>query len=646
VKLLSILLATAALGAVGAANAQPGFAPLPQPAPPTPPITAPVDTPYPGVIKLHVDASDTDRRIFRVHETIPVAGPGPMVLLYPKWLPGNHSPSGPIDKLAGLIIHANGARLEWRRDPVEVYGFHIDVPAGVTALDLDFEFLSPTDTSQGRVVETPNLLNLQWNTVALYPAGYFSRDIQVEPTVVLPQGWGYGAALEPAGPAADGATTFKPVNFEVLVDSPMFAGRWFKQVDLAPGAAVPVHMDIVADRPDLLEMKPEQLAAHRALVVQAQRVFGSQHYNHYDFLVSLSDQMSGIGLEHHRSSEDGTIPTYFKDWDKTADARTLLSHEYTHSWDGKFRRPADLWTPNYNVPMRDSLLWVYEGQTQFWGEVLAARSGLVSHQDALDSLANTAALYDHRVGRAWKALEDTTNDPITSGRRPIPWRSWERSEDYYSEGQLIWLDADTLIREMSHGKKSLDDFAKGFFGVDNGAWGDKTYTFEDVVAALNAVQPYDWTSFLLTRLDGHGPDAPLDGLKRGGYRLVYTETPSAWAATAFARRHTADFSWSLGFSVDKDGKLTDVLWDGPAFKAGLILGTQIIAVDGRAYDADALKDAIRAAKGTGPAVELIVKSGDLFRTVRIDWREGLKYPHLEREGTGPATLDAIYAPKG
>lgn len=619
----------------------------PLPAPASPQIAEPVDAAYPGgTIRLRVDATDVDRKIFRVRETIPVAKAGPMALYYPKWLPGNHSPTGPIDKLGGLIITANGQRVEWRRDPVDVFAFHVDVPKGAAALELEFQFLSPTDTREGRVVMTPAMLDLQWNTVLLYPAGYFARGIQLEPTVQLPDGWKYGTALEPAGAAtADNATTFKPVALDVLVDSPMFAGRYFKQIDLDPGAPVPVRLDIVADHPEQLEAKPEQIEAHKNLIRQATKLYGSHHYNHYDFLFSLSDEMSGIGLEHHRSSEDGTIGNYFVDWDKSASTRALLPHEYTHSWNGKFRRPADLWTAHYNTPMRDSLLWVYEGQTQYWGNVLTARAGLITHQEALDSWAETAATYDHRVGRAWKALQDTTNDPITAMRKPQSWRSWERSEDYYSEGALVWLDADTLIRERSHGKKSLDDFARSFFGVDNGAWGEKTYTFEDVVAALNAVEPYDWASFLRTRLDGHGPGAPLDGVKRGGYHLVYTETESAYAKAASARSHSTSLTYSLGFSLDRDGKLTDVQWDGPAFKAGMIVGTQVLAVNGRAYDPDVLKGAIKAAKAQGPAIELIVRNGDHFKTLRLDWHDGLRYPHLEKEGTGAATLDEILSPK-
>ena len=348
------------------------------------------------------------------------------------------------------------------RDPVDVFAFHVDVPAGATTLDVNFQFASPVDNNEGRMVMTPDMLNLQWNAVVLYPAGYFARQIMVEPSVRLPEGWEFATALETAA-SNGGVTTFKPVPLDTLVDSPMFAGRYFKRLDLDPGGPAPVHLNIVADRAELLEVKPEQLEAHRALVQQAYKLYGSHHYDHYDFLLALTDHMGGIGLEHHQSSENGTVPTYFTEWDKNADTRDLLPHEYTHSWNGKFRRPADLWTPNFNVPMRDSLLWVYEGQTQYWGFVLAARSGLLTKQQTLDAIAATAALYDHRVGREWRALQDTTNDPITAMRRPLPWRSWERSEDYYSEGQLMWLDADTLIREKSGGKRSLDDFARTLF---------------------------------------------------------------------------------------------------------------------------------------------------------------------------------------
>ena len=628
----------------GAVMASAQTQPQPQPAAATPGIAPPQDIPYPGVIRLAVDATDLPHAIFTVHETIPVAGPGEVTLLYPKWLPGNHSPTGPIDKLGGLVITAGGQRLEWRRDPVDVYAFHVTAPEGAGALDLSFQFLSPVSMREGRIVMTPAMLNVEWNTVALYPAGYFSRQVHIEPSVTLPDGFTLATALETAS-TSGATTTFKPTTFNTLVDSPLIAGRNFRSFDLDPGGPARVSLDVITDRPEELAATDAQIAIHKALVQQSYKLFGSHHYDHYDFLLSLSDHMGGAGLEHHQSSEDGTTPKYFTEWDKTVAGRDLLAHEFTHSWNGKFRRPADLWTPSFNVPMRDSLLWVYEGQTQYWGYVLAARSGLMTKQQALDAIAATAATYDHHVGRSWRPLEDTTNDPIIAMRRPLSWMSWQRSEDYYSEGQLIWLDVDTLLRQLSGGKKSLDDFAKAFFGVENGSFVTDTYTFDDIVRTLNTVQPHDWAAFLHDRLQGHGPGAPLDGLARGGYRLVYDQTQSEYLKSNEARRKITDLSFSIGVIIGKDGMATDVQWDGPAFKVGLTEGSQIVAVNGDAYTADDLKDAIKNAKsGTAP-IDLLIKDNDQFRTVRIDYHDGLRYPHLERTGSGAASLDAILEPR-
>jgi predicted metalloprotease with PDZ domain len=611
----------------------------PQPMPMPAEIAAPKDVAFKGTIKLAIDATDVDRHIFRVRETIP-AEAGALTLLYPRWLPGTHAPTGRIEQMAGLIAKAGSNRLEWTRDPVDGFAFHVNVPNGAKAIDIEFQVLTSVDTDQGRMVMSPEMLNVEWNSVALYPAGYFARQIPFEASLKLPEGWQFGGALETAS-TAGGVTTFKTVSFDTLVDSPLFAGRNFKRFDLDPGGQVPVHLNVVADRADLLEAKPEQVEAHRNLVRQAYKLYGSHHYDHYDFLLSLSDRMGGIGLEHHRSSENGTVPTYFTEWEKNADTRDLLAHEYTHSWNGKFRRPADLWTANFNVPMRDSLLWVYEGQTQYWGYVLAARAGLITKQQALDAIAATAAAYDHRRGREWRPLQDTTNDPVIEMRRPLPWRSYQRAEDYYSEGELVWLDADTLIREQSQGKKSLDDFAAAFFGVKNGSYEPATYDFNEVVATLNKVQPYDWSKFLRARLDLTGTGAPLDGIKRGGYKLVYTDTPSDFFKGSETRRRTTDLTYSLGLVVGREARLTDVLWEGPAFKAGLTVGTTIVAVNGVSYDGDRFKQII---KNREP-IELIVKNGDRYRTVKIDYREGLRYPHLERDGAGVARLDAILTPK-
>ncbi len=630
----------AALTLSAAAFAQSAPAPLPMPAE----IAPPRDVAYPGTIRLEVDATDIVRRIFKVRESIPVQGGGRVTLLYPKWLPGSHSPVGRIEALGGLMIRAGGVRLEWTRDAVDVYAFHVDVPAGASTLDIEFQYLSAVESGQGRIIMTQEMLNLQWIALALYPAGHFTRQIPVAASVKVPEGWRVATALEVAS-TAGAETTFKPTSFEELADSPIFAGRYFKVLELGNTGPAPVRLNIVADKPELLEIKPEYEEAHKALVRQTYKLFGSHHYDHYDFLLALTDRMGGIGLEHHQSSENGTVPEYFTEWDKHADARDLLPHEFAHSWNGKFRRPADLWTPNYNVPMRDSLLWVYEGQTQYWGYVLAARAGLLTKEQALDSFALTAATYDHRIGRAWKSLQDTVNDPITAMRRPLPWRSWQRSEDYYSEGQLIWLDVDTLIRELSKGKKSLDDFASNFFSVNNGSHVPATYTFEDVVAALNTVQPHDWAKFLRERLDGHGPGAPLDGLARGGYQLVYTETPSDLTKASETRNGSLGLTYSLGMAIGREGRLTDVLWDGPAYKLGLTPGTQIVAVNNVAYSGERIKDAITAAKKTGAPIEVLVKNGDNFRTVRFDYREGLRYPRLERLPKTPDRLELIFAPR-
>ncbi|MEY2149998.1 MULTISPECIES: M61 family metallopeptidase [Rhodanobacter] len=604
-------------------------------------VPAPQNTPYtPGALQIHVDATDLAHRIFRVHEVVP-AVPGPLTLLYPQWIPGHHSPTGPIDKLAGLVVKANGKTLTWKRDPYNVYAFQIDVPQGASSVEVDFQFLSPQSTREGRVVMTPEMLNLQWNTVSLYPAGYYAKQVQTQPSVTFPAGWQAGTALDVA--SRDGNTVhYKPINYDDLVDSPIYAGKYFKRIDLDPGAKAPVHMDIVADAAKDLEVTPEQVKLFRNMVQQMYKLYGAHHYNHYDFLVSLSDKMSGNGLEHHRSSEDGTSPDFFTAWKKNALSRDLFSHEFNHSWDGKYRRGADLATPNFNVPMGDTLLWVYEGQTQFWGHVIAARSGLWDTEQAHDMWAYVAATYDKgRPGLAsWRNVQDTTNDPTIAQRAPLPYRNYQSSEDYYSAGQMIWLDVDGKLRELSHGKKSIDDFAKAFFGMDNGSWTVNPYTFDDVVKTLNGIAPFDWAPYLRSRLDGHGP--LIGGIESHGWKLVYTDKPSDAIKAIEARRHSANLTYSLGVSVGKGGQIGDVLWDGPAFKAGLSPGMSIVAVNGHDYSSDDLRDAVTAAaKDKSQPIELLVKNFDEYKTIRIDYHDGLKYPHLVRDTRKPDTLGPL-----
>jgi predicted metalloprotease with PDZ domain len=634
----------------------------------------PQDTPYEGTIALKVDVTDLERHVFNIHEVIPVVA-GPLTLLYPEWLPGNHAPRGPIDGLGGLIINANGKRVEWSRDPVNVYAFQVLVPTGATHLDIDFQYAAPLTTAEGRINVTPEIVGLQWNAVVLYPAGYYASRIIVAPELDLPDGWEFGSALDVESRRGS-SVWFKHVSLEMLVDSPVFAGRYFRTIVLDPAAGVPVpagtapgatvaapkrgiqlapptegavvRLDIVADSPGSLDIKPEQLAAHRKLVQETYALFGARHFDHYDLLLALSDHFGDIGLEHHRSSENRRLPGYFLDWDKEGPGRSLLPHEFTHSWNGKFRRPAGLATANFNIPMQNDLLWIYEGLTQYLEGVLAARSGLWSADFARQDWAYTAASMDHdRPGRAWRDVEDTTYQPIITARRPLSWLTWQRTEDYYPEGALIWLDVDTKIRELTRDKLSLDDFARGFFGGTDGTLGPVPYTLPDIARALNGVAPYDWEKFFAQRLHSHGPGAPLDGLARGGWKLVYTEVPTDFLKQLEEQRKAVDFSFSLGFNVSSReyGQLTEVVWGSPGFDAGLTAGTTLVAVNGREYRPERLREALVIARSAHLPIELIVKNLDRYRVVRIPYFDGPKYPRLERVEKSEDRLSAIVKPR-
>jgi predicted metalloprotease with PDZ domain len=631
-RLLVLALLTAVSTPALAANS------APQPLPIIDTILAAKDTPYPGTMTLKVDATDLDRGIFTVEQKIPVAAGQRVTLLYPKWLPGNHAPRGQIEKLTGLRIKGNGKTLFWTRDPVDVYAFHVDVPAGVQALDVAFEFVSATAADQGRIVVTQEMLNVQWESVSLYPAGYFTRQIPVSATITYPKGWQAATALRAVKTAGD-AVTYGTVSYDVLQDSPVFAGKYFRKDDLGQG----VTLNTVADTPKELVVPDATIQLHRNLVTQAVKLFGARHFDHYDFLHAITDRMGGIGLEHHRSSENQNDPGYFTDWTASTLDHNLLPHEFTHSWNGKFRRGADLWTADFRTPMRDSLLWVYEGQTQFWGHVLEARSGLTSKQDKLDTLANIAAALDILPGRAWRPLIDTTNDPIISARRPKGWASWQRSEDYYNEGMLIWIEADAIIREGTKGAKGMDDFARAFFGINDGDWGEVTYTFEDIVKTLNDVMPYDWTKFLTDRLTATGKGAPLGGFERSGYKLVYTDTPTAVTKLGMKTAKTLSLTYSLGLAIGKGAKISAVVWDGPAFKAGLTVGQEIVAVNGTPYTDDAMNDAVTAAKGGTAPIRLTVKTDTRVRDIDVRWNGGHRYPKFEKIGTGDGALDKLLA---
>jgi len=635
---MRLVLLAAAAALAFPASAQIGTA-RPEPLPIAEAMPAPRDVAYPGTLRLEVAASDTSRGVYRVVETIPVR-PGPLTLLYPQWLPGNHGPSGPIASLAGLRITANGRPVEWRRDPGYVYAFHVDVPAGVRELRVEFQHVSPTDGAQGRITMTPVMLNLQWEKMSLYPSGHFTRRITVQANVTYPAGWSAATSLNVASRSGS-RLSYAPVPYETLVDSPVFAGRYYRREELGHNVA----LNVFADEPADLAATPAQIEVHRRLVEQELRLFGTQHFSHYEILLALTDELGGIGLEHLRSSENSQGRDYFTGWANGSAGRDLLAHETTHSWDGKYRRPADLWTPTFNMPMRGSLLWVYEGQTQFWGYVLQARSGLVSKQDTLDGYAAIMANLDNTPGRNWRPMIDTTNDPIISNRRPKGWTSNQRSEDYYNEGLLIWMEVDSILRQQSKGSKSIDDFARAFFGINDGDWGEVTYTFDDVVATLDKIQPYDWRGLLTKRLYGVGEPAPLGGFDRNGYKLVYTDVQPAIGKQAERARKVSDFYYSLGFQVGAEAALSQVRWGSPAFDSGLTVGDTIVAVNGLAYSDDRLKAAVTEAKGGKAPIVLLVKAGEEVRSVSIDYHDGLRYPHLVKTGTGESGLDLLLQPR-
>ncbi len=618
-------------------------------APRSAPVTVPispgiqdaVDTPWPGgTIALDIDATDITRGVFRVVETIPVAaGTSTLILQYPQWLPGNHGPRGPLPQIADMHFFADGQEIRWTRDPVEVFAFHLALPQGTREVTARFVHTSPLQTSEGRIVMTREMLNLQWEKMSLYPAGHYVRQIMVKPVVTFPQGWAVSTALD--GQAQDGnRVTWDVVDYEQLVDSPIFAGKYARNWDLGHG----VSMNVVADKPELLDAKPENMARYNTLVDEALATFGARHFDRYTFLLALTDRMGGIGLEHQRSSENQYEPKALTQWDEYDWGRNVIAHEFVHSWDGKYRRPAKMWTPDYRQPMQGNLLWVYEGQTQFWGLVLAARSGIQTKETILGALAGSAGLYSELPGREWRSVEDTTHDPIFGARRPKPFASLSRGEDYYNEGALVWLEADQIIRAGTGGKKGLDDFAKAFFGVRDGDIGQLTYDFADVVGTLNSIYPYDWANFLETRIETPGQPAPLGGVERAGYRLVWKDAPNPYDKARMGYTKTLNLYHSLGITLNKDGGVTSTRWDSPAFDAGIVTDAKIVAVNGTAYDPDILKAAITAAKGAdGVPVELLVKRGDSFQTIAVNWTGGLRWPWLEPVGKGEQALDRLLA---
>jgi predicted metalloprotease with PDZ domain len=607
-----------------------------------------------GPITLSVDLRDAPKKVLHATETIPVTA-GAVTLVYPEWIPGEHMPDGPINNQAGLFITANGQPVKWERDPVEMYSYHVTVPAGVTELQVKMDFITAATgggfTAGGSTSQS--LAMLSWNTVVLYPySGPAMKvsDVMVKPSVTLPDGWHYGTALEPVsggGSSAPGDQVgFKEVSLEQLIDSPVLTGRFFREVALAQEVEPKHFLDMAGDGPEDIAISQAHIDQFSKLVRETGALYKSRHYGAYHFLVTLSDETSHFGLEHHQSSDDRVAPdTFVSDQAFVLDG-LLLPHEFTHSWNGKYRRPAGLATPNYQVPMVGDLLWVYEGLTEYLGDVLTARSGIWTPEQYRDRLATYAAEYDHRPGRTWRDLQDTARMAQVLYSVGGPYDNWRLGTDFYDEGELVWLDVDTTIRMKTNGKKTLNDFVAAFHGL-GGSTGPKVvpYTFEDVVAGLNAVVPNDWAGFLKERLDSNAAAAPLGGVTNGGYRLVYKDTMNSWSAMASAANGgRVDMWYSLGMRVNAAGGLLDVEMNGPAYKSGFGPGMKIVAVNGRAFSVPVLRAAIQEGKESQAPIEFIVENTGFYKVLKIDYHGGEKFPWLERVSVTPDRMDEILKP--
>jgi predicted metalloprotease with PDZ domain len=597
---------------------------------------------------VEVDLTDAPRRLFHAHLVLP-AKPGTLALVYPKWIPGEHMPSGPVVDVAGLVFRAGGVVLPWKRDDVDMYTIRVEVPAGASELDVTLDQLSPPPGLQGfsaGASATANLALLSWNQVVFYPSGVEPRNYPVLASVKLPAGWTLSTALTPLPhTGADGSrTAFAPCSLSRLVDSPVLAGSHVREVPLGTVGGAQHFLTLAAETAADTELLPQQKAAFEKLVAEANALFGAHHYDSYRFLTTLSDSVAHFGLEHHQSSDDRVGGRTLVDPELFLAAGTLWSHEYSHSWNGKYRRPVGLSPQYYQQPMKDDLLWVYEGLTEYLGDVLGARSGLAPGTTARDVIALEADDMQQHRGRVWRPLSDTAVEAsLLYGARP-DWEAWRRGVDFYSEGTLIWLEVDALIRQKSNGTRSLDDFCRRFHGGKNGPPELKPYTFEDVVAALNEVVPFDWRGLLEKRLSSLAPDAPLFGLEAAGWRLGYGPEPSAMQRAQELRRKQVDLRASIGLLVDsKDGKLIDVVPESAAFKAGLGPAMQLVAVNGRKFSVDGLRTAI-ARSGT-ERIELLVENAETFRTYPLDYAGGARYPRLERIPGKPDLLSAILAPR-
>lgn len=593
--------------------------------------------------RLRVDATDAPRNILHSTISIPV-GSGAVTLVYPKWIPGNHRPTGPIQNVTGLHIRAGGQELEWQRDLVDMYAFHFQVAQGTREVEVSFD----TITYEGkRSAASSKVLDLNWNQVVMYPQGASSDAVQVAASVKLPAGWKFGTALTPAQQSGD-STDFQTVSLTRLVDSPLIAGAIYRQIQLTAASEKPVHViDMVGESEADLQMSDKDVASYKQLVAETGKLFGARHYEKYHFLFTLSDETLHRGLEHHESSDNGAAEDTLSDPDWHNLEADLLPHEFVHSWNGKYRRPRGLINPDhpdYQEPMKGDLLWVYEGLTDYLGDILSARTGLRSPEQWRENTAYTGAMLDHRAGRTWRPLQDTATSVQILFAAPQEWTNWRRSADYYPEGFLIWLDVDTQIRRQTNGQKSLNDFCRLFYGGQSGPPQVVTYTFDDVVKGLNQIVSSDWAGFLRTRLDSKSPHAPLGGIENGGWKLIYNDQKNSTMEAREKTSESLDLSFSLGIIVSKDGTISDAIPGSPAYSAGIGPGMKLIAVNSRQYSKDVIRAALKSATNSQQPISLLVENAGFYATYQVDYHGGERYPHLVRDQAQPDLLGDIIKP--
>ncbi|HKV93996.1 MAG TPA: M61 family peptidase [Candidatus Angelobacter sp.] len=594
-----------------------------------------------GTERLKVDATDAPRNILHATLAIPVS-PGPLTLVYPKWLPGNHRPAGPIQSFTGLHFFVGGKELEWQRDLEDMYAFHLVVPAGASELQASYDTITYYGKSS---LASSKVLDLVWNQVMLYPNNTKTDDVRVSASVRLPEGWKFGTALAPVQQSGSSAE-FQTVSLTTLVDSPLIAGEFYREVQITPPGEPITHViDMVGESAEAIEITDKDIASLKLLVAQTGKLFGARHYTKYHFLLTLGDQTAHHGLEHHESNDSGTAEDMFSSngaHDLEAD---LLPHEFFHSWNGKYRRPAGLATPDYQVPMHGDLLWVYEGLTDYYGNILAARTGLRSPDQFRENLAYTAAMLDHRAGRTWRPLQDTATSVQSLFTAQPEWTNWRRSTDYYPEGYLIWLEVDSLMRQKSNGQKSLNDFCHLFYGGKSGPPIVVPYKFDDIVAALNQVVPYDWGKLLRERLDSKAPQAPKGGITNDGWKLIYNDQKNTTMEALGKSSNNIDLSFSLGFIATKEGELRDVIPGSPAYAAGLGPGMKVIAVNGRKWSKDIIRAALKSGIHSQQPLSLLAENGEYYKTYTVNYHEGERYPHLVREDGQPDVLDEVIKPE-